>query len=374
MYRLHQTAFIRWRISAALAATALLGGAVPGARAQAPLSNADVVQMVKSGIADDAVLDSIDQHGSQFSNDPTSLIDMRNTGVSERVLTAMVRKGPAPDDPLDNQAVMRLARVGFSDDFLAVLLQQQPGKFDSSAGSIAALREAGVSDRIMSLMLPPGALPPPAGARTTAPAALSAAPSASAPSVSASGARANPPGAVATGRDLDQGPVREIPSGTQISVRIIDSIDSDRNREGDKFRATLDDPIRVGGDVLVTRGADARIRLIADQAAGKLSGRTTLTLRLEDVTVDGKTVPVNTSAVEEKSKSKTAGTATRAVAGGVLGGLIGALAGGGKGAAIGAGAGAAAGTGSEVFTKGPRVKVPSETILRFTTEGSIRLP
>ena len=67
-------------------------------------------------------------------------------------------------------------------------------------------------------------------------------------------------------------------------------------------------------------------------------------------------------------------TAKRAAAVGVLGALIGGLAGGGKGAAIGAGAGAGAGAGSGVFLKGQKVKVPSETILTFTTEGVVKLP
>ncbi|MGQ9686935.1 MAG: hypothetical protein ACUVT2_11615, partial [Thiobacillaceae bacterium] len=57
-----------------------------------------------------------------------------------------------------------------------------------------------------------------------------------------------------------------------------------------------------------------------------------------------------------------------------VGAIIGALAGGGKGAAIGAGAGAAAGAGSQVFMKGQRVFIPSETVLVFLTEAPVNIP
>ena len=57
-----------------------------------------------------------------------------------------------------------------------------------------------------------------------------------------------------------------------------------------------------------------------------------------------------------------------------VGAIIGAIAGGGSGAAMGAGAGAAAGAGSQVFMKGQRVRIPSETLLTFTTEAPVKLP
>jgi hypothetical protein len=59
--------------------------------------------------------------------------------------------------------------------------------------------------------------------------------------------------------------------------------------------------------------------------------------------------------------------------GAVAGAIIGAIAGGGKGAAVGAGAGAAAGTGVSAVTKGPTVKVPSETVLTFSLENAVTI-
>ena len=96
----------------------------------------------------------------------------------------------------------------------------------------------------------------------------------------------------------------------------------------------------LGNDVVIPKGADARVRLVADKSSGKLTGRAELTLRLDEVTVDYKPVTINSTAVNEYSHSQGASTAKKAAAVGAVGAIIGALAGGGKGAAIGAGAGA----------------------------------
>ena len=53
--------------------------------------------------------------------------------------------------------------------------------------------------------------------------------------------------------------------------------------------------------------------------------------------------------------------------------MIGAIAGGGKGAAIGAATGAGAGAVGQTVTKGKSVKVPSESLLTFRLDRSLRL-
>jgi hypothetical protein len=76
--------------------------------------------------------------------------------------------------------------------------------------------------------------------------------------------------------------------------------------------------------------------------------------------------------VTQDSAGKGKKTARNAGLGVLAGGLIGALAGGGKGAAIGAASGGALGTGASVLTKGPEVRIPSETLLRFTLSQSAK--
>jgi hypothetical protein len=292
--------------------------------AQTRLTNDDIIKMTKSGLTEDFIINLIQQQPDQLSSGVTALSELKRNGVSENVIAAVVRKAPAPSEPLNSGSVVRLYKAGFSDDFLLDLIRRQPPKGSPDPGRIVELKNAGLSERLISAL-------------------------------------------VATGGR------REIPQGTEITVRTIDSIDSERAREGDTFRASLEDPLEVDGNVIAPKGADAIVRLAGEKDSGKLTGRTVLTISLESVNIDGRQVPIRTSSVSQESKSRGARTAKSAAGVGAVGAIIGAIAGGGKGAAIGAGAGAAAGAGGQVFMKGQRVKIPSETVLTFTTDYPVKI-
>jgi len=165
----------------------------------------------------------------------------------------------------------------------------------------------------------------------------------------------------------------ELPAGTVLTVRMIDPVDSQVNRMGETFRASIDEPVVVGSQQVIPRGADVVVKLVDDKESGKITGQTILTLDMVSVSVNGKVVDVNTQAVTKASASR--GEKSGKVIGGtaVLGTIIGAIAGGGRGAAIGAASGAAVGTGAQVATKGQRVHIPSEARLTFTLEYPVRI-
>jgi hypothetical protein len=168
-------------------------------------------------------------------------------------------------------------------------------------------------------------------------------------------------------------PEVEIPADTALVVRMIDSVDSERDRVGMTFRASLDQPVIIRGETAIPRGADVVVKLLEDKQSGRLTGKTELTLDLSSVAVRGKQVDILTQTVKSESSSRTAGTAKKAGAGAAIGAVIGGIAGGGAGAAIGAAAGGATGTAAQVMTKGQRVKIPSETRLTFKLEQAIRI-
>jgi hypothetical protein len=165
-----------------------------------------------------------------------------------------------------------------------------------------------------------------------------------------------------------------IPAGTQISVRTIDAIDSASSLVGDRFQASLAEPLTVEGKVVVARDAFVYVRLTQAKESGTFTGRSQLRLELTGIAVNGKMVPLVTGEYEVSGSSRGASTAKRAIGGAALGAIIGAAADGGQGAAIGAGAGAAAGAGSEIITGGDQVKVPSETVLDFTLQQDVSIP
>lgn len=287
------------------------------------MTNDDVVKLAKAGLSEAFVIDLIDKQGSRLSGDVSSLVQLKNGGVNEHIISAVAKKAPSTE-PLNTDSILRLVQAKFSDGFIIDLLGRRPAEFSGAgAGRIIELKEAGVSERLLSLM-------------------------------------------------VNESATRELPAGTQITVRLIDSIDSDVNRIGDEFMASIDEPLVLGDDVVVQKGAKATIRLAEAKESGKFTGRTALTLQLVSFVVDGKTVEINSSDVSQESGSRGARTAKSAAVVGAIGAIIGGIAGGGKGAAIGGAAGAGAGAGAQVLLDPQKVKVPSETVLTFTTEKASR--
>jgi hypothetical protein len=165
-----------------------------------------------------------------------------------------------------------------------------------------------------------------------------------------------------------------VPSGTQITVRTIDAVDSDKNHPGDKFQASLEQPLVVNDITVAPKGTSVYGKLQQVQEAGQLTGKSQLRLALTGIVINGQTYPLSSGEYEVSGKSRGRSTATKVGGGAALGAVIGAIAGGGKGAAIGAGVGAGAGTAVQVVTKGDQVHVPSETLLEFTLDQPVSLP
>ena len=156
-----------------------------------------------------------------------------------------------------------------------------------------------------------------------------------------------------------------VPAGTNLLVRMIDSVDSDKNHVGDRFRASLEQDLAVDGVLVARRGADVYGRLAEAKESGHFEGKSQLKLELTDILINSRLQPILSGDYEVSGSSRGSDTAKKVGVGAIAGTVIGAIAGGGKGAAIGAGVGAGAGAAVQVMTKGEQVHVPSETLLDF---------
>jgi hypothetical protein len=152
-----------------------------------------------------------------------------------------------------------------------------------------------------------------------------------------------------------------IPSGTTVSVRLGQTISSDKARSGDTWAGTLSNDVIVDGRVTARRGDPVRGRVVDAKASGRLSGTALLALQL--TSING--ARVTTSTVSRKGGSHKGRDAGAIGGTAAAGAIIGALAGGGKGAAIGAGAGAGVGTAGAAATGKKDIRIPVETILTF---------
>lgn len=160
-----------------------------------------------------------------------------------------------------------------------------------------------------------------------------------------------------------------IPVGTDLKVRINDTLSSKDSRVGDRFTATVIDPSRFD---------EARLtgHISSIQKSGKVKGRTSMNLAFDSVELrDGRRGVLhgyvtrvygddagradNEGGVESGSRSKQ--TVKRAGIGAGVGAIIGGIAGGGKGAAIGLIIGGAGGAGSLAVKGSKELKIESGT-------------
>jgi hypothetical protein len=160
-----------------------------------------------------------------------------------------------------------------------------------------------------------------------------------------------------------------IPAGTQIEVRILESLTSEKAQVGDVFHATLTGPLMVEGQEMYPKGADVLGRVTEAHASGRLSDPGVLALEITEISYSGSSTPVRVEPFTLKGESHTKSNATKIGGGAALGAVIGAIAGGGKGAAIGTVVGGGAGTGAAAATGKKEATVESEALLAFVVAG-----
>jgi outer membrane lipoprotein SlyB len=159
-------------------------------------------------------------------------------------------------------------------------------------------------------------------------------------------------------------PAVTVPAGTPVNVLLAQAIDVDLSQAGQRFKAVVDDPVMVGGSIVIPRGASASLQAAQVDQSGKMKGSDKITLKLNTITFGGMVHEVTTSYVETKGKGEGKKTARKVGGGAGLGAIVGGIAGGGQGAAIGAVVG---GVGGAAVASGgeEHLKLPAETRLQF---------
>jgi len=163
-----------------------------------------------------------------------------------------------------------------------------------------------------------------------------------------------------------------VPAGTQLRIRINDTLSSKEARAGDRFTATVVNPSRYE-EAKVT----GHVRSI--RKSGRVEGKTTMSLAFDSVRLaDGRTGPLrgevlrvygsdSAKSVDEEGRVESGGrgkqTLKRSGIGAAAGAVIGGIAGGRKGAAIGLIVGGAGGAGSIAMQGSKELKIESGTEL-----------
>lgn len=160
-----------------------------------------------------------------------------------------------------------------------------------------------------------------------------------------------------------------VPVGSDIKIRINDTLSSKDSRIGDRFTATVIDPSRFD---------EARVygHISSIKKSGKVKGRTSMNLAFDSIELrDGRKGVLHGyvtrvygedsgRADEEggvESGSRTNQTLKRSGIGATVGAIVGGIAGGGKGAAIGLIIGGAGGAGSLAVQGSKELRIESGT-------------
>ena len=213
---------------------------------------------------------------------------------------------------------------------------------------------------------PAPAAPAPSASSTPAPApAPSQAAPAPAPAPAQAAAPAPPP--------PPQPTVVTLPAGTRISVRLDQDLGSKISQTGQTFRATVSNPVVVGGQTLIPTGSRAEGVVTDAEPLGKIKGGARLAVTLQRVHTPWGGYPVSTSSIERAEQGKGKRTAIMGGGGAGLGAILGGIAGGGKGALIGGLVGGGAGTAGSAFTGNKQIVLPTETLLTFRLTRSIQI-
>jgi hypothetical protein len=156
-----------------------------------------------------------------------------------------------------------------------------------------------------------------------------------------------------------------VPAGTAISLRLLDALSSERNRAGDTFQATLEEPLVVDGMVVADRGANAMGRVVQAQQSGRVAGVAEMALEIDRLQTVGGEVQIASDTMMRRAETSHGKDAMTAGGLAGLGAAVGAIAGGRRGAGIGAAAGGATGAGTVMATRGKPVKFDPEARLTF---------
>lgn len=162
-----------------------------------------------------------------------------------------------------------------------------------------------------------------------------------------------------------------VTAGTAMTAALQSTIDTGKNKVGDKVTLRTLEAVRVNEADVIPAGATINGEVTHVDPAGRIAGGAELTLRFTELVMpDGKSYAIACEPFRLTGKGDAKESALEigggAVAGGVLGGVL-----GGKGdIAKGAAAGAILGTGVAVATKGKQIVLPAGQKMRIAlTEG-----
>lgn len=181
-----------------------------------------------------------------------------------------------------------------------------------------------------------------------------------------------------------------VPAGTDISIRLLQTLSSQRNERDDTFSAEVLKNVEVGSEVVIPSGSQVFGTITHVKRAGRIRGRSEMNLRFDEIELpSGTRLPVEATVVsiedqaDENVKDEegtiqgkgTKGSDAKKIGFSTgIGALIGVLTGGSSGAKVGAAAGAVGGSVGVLATRGRDVLLPFGTELQIRLDEDASVP
>jgi hypothetical protein len=162
----------------------------------------------------------------------------------------------------------------------------------------------------------------------------------------------------------------EVPSGTEMDVRLTNNLNSGTTQVEDRFEGTTLVDLNINGRTVIPAGAVMRGVVSSVEPATRTNRTAKMTVSFDQVTVNGRAYPIRgtvTQAIQgEGIKGETGRIATCAGAGAILGGILGGVKGAVLGAVIGGG-------GITAATEGKEIDLPQGTVLRVRLDSPVSI-
>jgi hypothetical protein len=165
-------------------------------------------------------------------------------------------------------------------------------------------------------------------------------------------------------------PDADLPVGTELDVRLQDTLSSATAQVEDRFEATTMVDVRDGDRVLVPAGSVLRGVVSSVTKAGRIERQGKMTVAFDQITVEGRAYPIRATVTDALESEGVRGEAARIGAGAGVGAIIGGILGGFKGALAGILIG---GGGTIAATEGTDVELPVGTVLRLRMDTGLDL-
>jgi hypothetical protein len=163
---------------------------------------------------------------------------------------------------------------------------------------------------------------------------------------------------------------REIPAGTELDVRLSNTLNSGTAKVEDRFEATTLVDLVIDGRTIVPAGALMRGVVSAVEPATRTNRTARMTVSFDQLTFGGRTYPIRGTLTQAIEGEGIRGEAGRAGVGAGVGAIIGGIIGGFKGALAGILIG---GGGTIAATEGKEVELPQGSVLRVRIDSPVPL-